>query len=110
VTSSARTLRVEHHLDLDTLAKILLGCQLPPQPSRRDVRHAVTAALAAHGRLGALDPFHEQHRAAAATGTLDQHRQRLAACRHLAEQAFPARPSRRKGRPLIEALYEPDNP
>jgi hypothetical protein len=109
MTSPTRTLRVEHHLDLDTLAKILLGCHLPARPRRRDVRHAVTAALAAHGRLGALDPFHRLHRAAA-NGTLDQHRQRLAACRHLAEQAFPARPSRRKGRPLIEALYEPDNP
>jgi hypothetical protein len=110
VNSPARTLRVEHHLDLGTIAKILLGCELPAQPSRRDVRPAITAALAAHGRLGALHRFDLQRRDAAAAGTVQQLRQRLAACRHLAEQAFPARASSPKGRPLIEALYRPDNP
>ena len=108
MSSPVRTLRVQHRLDLDTIAKILFGCDLPAHPRRRDVRDAVTATLAEHGRVGALHRFDLQRRVAAATSNAQQHRQRLAACRDLAEQCFPARPPR-QGRPLIEALYEPDN-
>lgn len=107
MNNPVRTLRVQHRLELDTIAKILLGCDLPEHPSRRDVRHAVTTALAEHGRVGGLHRFDLQRCQAAATGAEPQHHQQLAACRHLAEQSFPARPPR--GRPLIEALYEPDN-
>lgn len=108
----ARTVRVEHRLGLDTIAKILFGCDLPAHPRRRDIRVAVTGLLAEHGRVGALQRFDEQRRQAQATGRQHQHRlqQRLAACRQLAEHAFPASKSRPKGRPLIEALYGPDTP
>jgi hypothetical protein len=49
---------------LDIIAKILLGCELPAHPRRRDVRHAVTASLAEHGRVGALHRFDLQRREA----------------------------------------------
>ena len=110
MNSPARTLRVEHHLDLDTLAKILVSCELPPQPRRQDVRRAARAALIAHDRLGALHRYDLQHRDATTPSAAHQHQQRLAACRRLAEVAFPARPTRRKGRPLMEVLYVPDTP
>ncbi len=108
MSGPVRTVRVQHRLDLDTIAKILLGCELLAHPRHRDVRHTVTASLAEHSRVGALHRLDLQRREATATRHAQQHRQRLAVCRHLAEQCFPARPPR-QGRPLIEALYESDN-
>lgn len=104
-TCADRTVRVDHQLDLDIIAKTLFIGGLPDNPGHAEVRRTVARVLADLGLSGVLRHYDERLRAATDADQRRRHHQWLAACRHLAERHFPPRPHRMPvGRPLIDVL------
>lgn len=102
---TVRVVRVDHQLDLDTIAKILFLGGLPDKPGRAEVRHTVARVLADLGLSGVLRDYDHRLHAAVDTDQRRRHHDWLAECRRLAERHFPPRRYRMPvGRRLIDVL------